>query len=522
MPPTMRHVNLDTMFEAPWALMPKTLSRILDWSRQVPAMRLDASTIVALDGPHEGAIRAGTVSVLPVYGVIEHHANWMLDMFGGVSIESLRETLRTEMSDPSVKAIVLDIDSPGGTVAGVTEFAAEIRAARGGPKPIIAVANTLAASAAYWLASQADELVVSPSGSVGAIGIYAVHQEASRMLDEMGITTTIISAGPHKTEANEFEPLTDEARADLQARADAAYAQFLADVAAGRRVPVAQVEADYGGGRVLVAKKALAAGMIDRIATLAQTVQRLGRVASSTNRRGGAMGAIVEFEARAIGRHKTATSEDTFDHDVNLKRLPSGNPGDGKRLREAHAWMEEGGDPDIKASYRFFHHFVSEDARVGAASTEACSNKIGVLNGGRGGTTIPDDDIPGVYDHLAGHLRDAGREPPTLKVQAPFSERIAALATDAAELTEHATERARLRAKEGRPAFSTATERSLRTIREAIDELLTPDDPGASAATAEPVEPAPAGPSTPPPAAVPKRFRSREEWLRHLEASAHR
>jgi ClpP class serine protease len=192
----MRRPNAQTLYESPWAILPSTLSRIVDWGQSAS---VDASKVVALDGPHDGATRLGTVSILPVYGVIEHRSDWMLEMFGGVSVDGLRESLRAELNDPSVKAVVLDIDSPGGTVAGVTELAAEIRGARGGAKPIIAVANTLAASAAYWLASQADELVVTPSGHVGAIGIYTVHQEGSRMLDEMGITTTIVSAGEHKT-----------------------------------------------------------------------------------------------------------------------------------------------------------------------------------------------------------------------------------------------------------------------------------------------------------------------------------
>jgi signal peptide peptidase SppA len=285
---------------------------------------------------------------------------------------------------------VLDIDSPGGSIAGITELAAEIRSARGA-KPIVAVANTLAASAAYWLGSQADQFVVTPSGHVGSIGVYAVHQDVSKMLDEAGVKMTIVSAGPHKTEGNEFEPLTDEARAEIQARVDASYDQFVEDVAAGRNVPVATVRADFGGGRVLTARDALKAGMVDRVETLAQTIQRVGRSASSARR----------MSAEGI-------------------------------------------------------------------------------------------------------LPDEGAE--------PFTERVAAFATEAEQIAEHAAERARLRAKEGRPAFSDATEQALRSIRGSLDHLLAPVDPASPAA---PVDPVPSA-STPPPAAPP-RFRSREDWLRHLE-----
>jgi len=273
--PTRRY-NGDHLREAPLALHPATLARIVEWGRT--GALADPAAILALQGPHDAPPRSGSVAVIPVYGVIEHHADWMMELFGdGVSIDGLREALRAALADPEVKAVVLDIDSPGGGVAGVTELANEIRSVRGGDKPIVAVANAWAGSAAYWLASQADELVMSPSGQVGSIGVYAVHQDVSRMLDEMGVTTTVVSAGPHKTEGNMFEPLTDEARDELQSKVDATYAQFVADVAAGRRVSTDQVEADFGGGRMLVAKAALVAGMVDRIETLGETIQRLGR-----------------------------------------------------------------------------------------------------------------------------------------------------------------------------------------------------------------------------------------------------
>ena len=395
MPPTTRRPSLDPLLESPWALLPSTLSRIVEWGKSPD----DAAKVVALDGPHGGATRAGSVAVIPVYGVIEHRSDWLTELFGGTSVDTLRESLAAQLADPGVRAIILDIDSPGGTVAGMTEMAAELRRARGGEKPIVAVANSLAASAAYWLASQADELVVTPSGAVGSIGVYAVHQDVSRMLDAEGVTTTIISAGPHKTEGNEFEPLTEEARADIQSRVDASYAQFLSDVAAGRRVSADKVEAEYGGGRVLVAKQALAAGMVDRVETLAATVTRLGTT---------------------TGRRRAMAAE------------------------------------------------------------------------------------------------DAGPEPTA--EQPHFTDRLVAFAAEADTLVERARERARLRAKEDRPAFSTTTEKSLRTIREAIDALLALDEPAASDSAPEPpVEPAPVVPPIPPVVAAPIRRLSREEWLSRLQ-----
>lgn len=110
----------------------------------------------------------------------------------------------------------------------------------------------------------------------------------------------------------------------------------------------------------------------------------------------------------AIGAHETATSDASWDGPANEADL--NNDGNAAYLRRYFAWVDPDGDPDTKASYRFIHHFAED----GAASTVACSTGIGVLNGARGGTTIPDDDRQGVYDHLARHLRDGDQEPPEL------------------------------------------------------------------------------------------------------------
>lgn len=113
----------------------------------------------------------------------------------------------------------------------------------------------------------------------------------------------------------------------------------------------------------------------------------------------------------AIASHSTATSTGAWDGPANEARLPSARG----PLRAAHAWVDSVADPDTKGAYRFIHHFVSAGGTVGAASTVACSAGIAVLNGGRGGTTIPAGDRAGVYAHLARHLRDANLEPPPLR-----------------------------------------------------------------------------------------------------------
>lgn len=113
----------------------------------------------------------------------------------------------------------------------------------------------------------------------------------------------------------------------------------------------------------------------------------------------------------AIKVHHTETSTGSWDGPANEARLPS----EAGPLRESHAWIDPEGDPNTKAAYKFIHHEVSGDGSVGAANMKACMSGIGVLNGGMGGTTIPDADRRGVWNHLAAHMRDAKMEPPELK-----------------------------------------------------------------------------------------------------------
>lgn len=265
---------------APWAILPETYSLILSIvSDRVAGITLSEEEIhdrvaAAVNGPRRGGGQQQSVAVLPLYGVLTQRANLMANMSGGTSLEQFTQAFRSVLADESVSAIVLDVDSPGGSVDGVEELAAEIRAARG-RKPIVAVANAMAASAAYWIATAADELIVTPSGQVGSIGVLAAHADFSKAEETAGIKHTLISAGKFKTEGNQFEPLGDDAKAAIQDQVDRYYSMFVAAVSKGRGVPAKTVKDDFGQGRMLLAKPALDAGMVDRIDTLDNTVRRL-------------------------------------------------------------------------------------------------------------------------------------------------------------------------------------------------------------------------------------------------------
>jgi signal peptide peptidase SppA len=304
-PRSYRHVT-KALHERPWAIQPQVLSFMVDLVRnRIAGIVLSQEQIderlaeaKAANGDRAGGAIAGAVAVIPMYGLITQRESLMSAMSGGTSIDELRSLLRSAIVDPAVQAVVFDIDSPGGSVDGVPEFAAELRQLSAGSKPIVAQVNTLCASAAYWLASSMTEIVSTQSGEVGSIGVYAAHEDVSRAEDMAGVKTTLISAGPFKTEGNSFEPLSDDARAAIQDQVDEFYSMFLTDVAKGRHAPVDAIAADYGQGRTLLARKAKAAGMVDRIDTLEATVRRLQPAKASAPRPANA--AVILLSPAAI------------------------------------------------------------------------------------------------------------------------------------------------------------------------------------------------------------------------------
>lgn len=275
---TDRYAHLiDYVKGQPWAILPETALVIQDLLRlRASGLALTEEEIQARIGAREKPVarQEGSIAVVPVFGVVAHRMNLFTEISGGTSTEKLTAQIRQLVDDPAVSAIVLDVNSPGGGVFGLTELAEEMRAARG-KKRIVAIANALMASAAYWIGASADELVVTPSGQVGSIGVFSMHEDHSKLLAAEGIAVTLIQAGKFKTEGNPFEPLTDEARAAIQAQVDRYYGLFTADVAKGRRVDVETVRSGFGQGRVVSAKEALKAGMVDRVATLDEVLSDL-------------------------------------------------------------------------------------------------------------------------------------------------------------------------------------------------------------------------------------------------------
>jgi capsid assembly protease len=277
--------------ERPWAIDPGSHAALL--ALVEGGARPTAASIAAARRPPASQQR-GAVAVLPLSGPMLYRGGLLAELLGLTTTETWGRVFQRLVDDPNVGSIVLDVDSPGGEVFGLEELAARV-AAGARRKPVVAVANPWAASAAYWVASQASELVVTPSGEVGSIGVVAAHDDLSERARQLGVRRTYVTAGRRKAEGNAFEPLSEEARAHLQASVDRYYDAFTAAVARGRGVPVARVRSEaWGEGRMLGAEHAVRVGMADREGTLEETIAR----------------ARVEGASRAVARSRAAKAAD--------------------------------------------------------------------------------------------------------------------------------------------------------------------------------------------------------------------
>lgn len=276
----MKHEHVERFIrERPWAILPGALEAIVQiFAAYETGERSEEEIRAAIEAARGSRTqesttqRVGSVAIVPIYGTIIPRADLFSSLSGGTSLESLRSELDDLMRDDSIASIVLDVNSPGGSTELLTETANEIRGMRE-QKPIVAVANAMAASAAYHLGAQASEFFVTPSGMVGSVGVYATHQDLSAAQEKAGVKTTFIQAGDRKTEGNPFEPLSEEAEAQIQSLVDAHYGAMVADIAAGRRVAEGTVRGEtFGEGRVFHAHEAVRRGMADGVQTFDETV----------------------------------------------------------------------------------------------------------------------------------------------------------------------------------------------------------------------------------------------------------
>lgn len=275
-----------------WLMEPQALAGLLTKVATLSADQIQAAIAAYAGRDRDREIeltRLGDVAVIEATGPITYRETWLTSYCGWPTIERLQAQIRLALADTSVKSIVIRWDSPGGVVDMVPELADELFAAKG-VKPIYSVADTMICSAAYWLAAQTSAIYAPVSGQVGSIGVYTMHEDLSGYLKQMGVDVTFIFHGEHKVDANPYEPLSDAAKATLQASVDEVGALFDAAVARGRGVDVATVQAEFGQGQVFSGRRAQRLGLTDKMGTFTQVVSKLTKGAA----RGLMMGASAE------------------------------------------------------------------------------------------------------------------------------------------------------------------------------------------------------------------------------------
>lgn len=214
------------------------------------------------------------IAIIPVTGALVTRSGYLAAASGLMSYGDIGDAIEAASSDPRVRGIVLDIDSPGGEVGGLFDLVdrmTELRRTSG--KPIRAVANEAALSAAYAIACATDDLTVTQTGEVGSVGVVAVHVDESAADRQAGLAWTFVHAGERKVDGNPHEPLSSRARTDIQADVDALYERLVALVAEGRNVAPETVRATEAG--ISRGEQAVRAGLADRVGTLRQAVAEL-------------------------------------------------------------------------------------------------------------------------------------------------------------------------------------------------------------------------------------------------------
>ena len=202
-------------------------------------------------------LAAGQIGIFGASG----QSDWYVD----TDYAAIRAGVRRALADPSVRTIDLLIDSPGGSVIGLPETAETIFQANK-VKPVNARVVGVAASAAYWLASQASTIQLTPSGEVGSVGVLDISVDISKALESSGVRVNAISSTPEKIERAPFLPLSDDARAHMKVNVDRWYSDFLGAICRGRG-PRVSASSNFGGGRMLSSREALSAGMVDFVSS---------------------------------------------------------------------------------------------------------------------------------------------------------------------------------------------------------------------------------------------------------------
>lgn len=259
---------LTKVFEQPWMIRPEThrtiqrtvLEKLTNGKVEIPEGPETPDEPVPIPQEEESKVEAPSVAIIQVDGILGKHLSMLEMLCGGYDVDMLAQALKEARDNPSVKAIILWINSPGGTVTGIPEVA-ELIAEVDKIKPVIAYTDSQCCSGGYYLASQCSTILAAPSADVGSIGVYMALLDESARLDMEGLKVNAISAGKFKLAGASFKPLTDEERAMFQEGIDRIYKQFTAAVNSKRTISSDNMQGQVWDGALSVEK-----GLVDGLA----------------------------------------------------------------------------------------------------------------------------------------------------------------------------------------------------------------------------------------------------------------
>lgn len=259
---------IGVLTESAWAITPNWLDQIHGIvGRKIHGVELSGQALGEMEHSHEMSIANGKATIR-IEGPLFKKANMMTQYSGATSMEIVGNNFRAALADDSVENIILLISSPGGTIDGTKELSDLIFESRG-KKPITAYVDGMAASAAYWIASAADEVIgSSETALVGSVGVIMAHYDYSKYYENEGIKKTYIYQGKYKGLAREAEPLSKEGEGLVQGEIDGLYEIFIESVARNLGISVDDAKTKTDDSRIFNGKEALERGLIHKIGTL--------------------------------------------------------------------------------------------------------------------------------------------------------------------------------------------------------------------------------------------------------------
>lgn len=351
----------------PWACTPEVMETIMDIAnRQNLSPEAVAKEIGRpLRNSYDVEMR-DTVGILPMQGPLIRYATMFSQISGATSYDMLAQDFARMVNDPGVTAIVLNIDSPGGEANGVSEFADQIAAARG-IKPIIAYVGGMGASAAYWLAAAADEIVISDTAVLGSIGTIMSVTDTKEKDAKAGVKTyTIVSSqSPHKA----LDASTEDGQNRLQVMVDSLSEVFIAKVAQNRGVDAEAVLQNFGQGGVFVGQAAVNAGLADRIGSFEGLLSELQNPAAfgTAQTQAAATGVTVK-NSEEVAMDKNEVAEKfpdiaaAFRNEGKAEGLTEGVTAERARIKGILASDEAAGRGDLAQELAFGTDMAAEGA----------------------------------------------------------------------------------------------------------------------------------------------------------------